>query len=211
MIDLYTWNTPNGQKPALLLEEIGLDYTLHGVDIGAGEQHAFGYLKLNPNGKIPTLVDRRGDTTVTLFESGAILLHLAETANLFLPPSPQGRADALNWAFWQVGGLGPMIGQWGHFLNAEGQHGYAMERYLTESLRLFGVLESRLAGAPYLAGADYSIADMMVFPWAEGGLGFLRGQATDRVPDLPAVDTWISRIAARPATQSARAKLQHLS
>lgn len=199
MITLHTWNTPNGQKPAIALEELGLPYDIALVDIGAGAQNAPAFRDLSPNGKIPALVD--GD--VTLFESGAILLHLAQTHGRFLPEDPQARADALAWTFWQVGGLGPMIGQWGHFLMAKEPQPYAIERFLAEVLRLLEVLETRLQAQTYLAGAEYSIADMMTFPWVRGGLNYLERAAADRLPPLTATRTWMAGIEARPAVQRA--------
>lgn len=204
MITLHTWNTPNGQKPAILLEELGLDYDIAPVDIGAGAQHGATFRGLSPNGKIPALTD--GD--VTIFESGAILLHLAQRHGRFLPDAPQARADALAWTFWQVGGLGPMMGQWGHFLMAKDPQPYATERYLAETLRLLEVMEARLAAHPYLAGAEYSIADMMSFPWVKGGLGFLEARAADRLPPLPNLRRWMDRVAARPAVARALARLE---
>ncbi|MGB3796012.1 MAG: glutathione S-transferase C-terminal domain-containing protein, partial [Alteraurantiacibacter sp.] len=126
-------------------------------------------------------------------------LHLAETYEKFIPSDKQGRLDAYAWTFWQVGGLGPMIGQWGHFLNAQGDHDYALERYLAETLRLFDVLDKRLANAEYLAGSEYSIADMMCWPWAEGGLGFLDKAAGDRAPAAVNVRRWIGEVSIRPA------------
>lgn len=203
MITLHTWNTPNGQKPAILLDELGLEYEIALVDIGAGEQSAAPFKSLNPNGKIPALQD----ADVTVFESGAILLHLAETHGRFLPETGQARADALAWTFWQVGGLGPMIGQWGHFLMADETLPYAIERYLAETIRLFEVLEARLAAEPYLAGDTYSIADMMSFPWAKGGLQYLDSAAADRLQPLPATRRWIAEIEARPAVSRAMARL----
>lgn len=207
MIELHTWDTPNGQKPAILLEELGLEYEVRAVDIGAGAQDAPAFRAISPNGKIPALID--GETT--LFESGAILLHLALRHDRFLPVDDQGRADALAWTFWQVGGLGPMIGQWGHFLMADGEHDYARERYLAETLRLYDVLETRLDAAAYLAGVDYSIADMMTFPWAKGGLGFLEKAAADRLPPLPMTRAWVSSIEGRPAVERALARVGALS
>lgn len=207
MTTLYTWNTPNGQKPAILLEELGQDYDVQPVDIGNGDQNIAAFLKVNPNAKIPALRDE----DITVFESGAILLHLAEKHGRFLPTQGQARADALAWAFWQVGGLGPMIGQWGHFLMAEEKLPYAVERYLSETLRLFGVLENRLSEATYLAGDMYSIADMMSFPWARGGLIYLDRSAPDRLPDLPHTRRWISEIEQRPAVQAAFGKLDAIA
>ena len=203
MITLYSWNTPNGQKPAILLEALGLDYTLVPIDVSNGEQHGPDFEKLNPNEKIPTL--QLGETTI--FESGAILVTLAEQNDRFLPSTGQARADALAWTFWQVGGLGPMIGQWGHFLMADETLPYAIERFLSETLRLFAVLEKRLSGNPFLAGDAYSIADMMSFPWAKGGLEYLENAAADRLPDLTNVRDWIDRINARPAVKTALARI----
>lgn len=206
MMVLHAWDTPNGQKPAILLEELGRDYDLRAVDITKGEQDGPAFRAISPNGKIPALEDGG----VTLFESGAILVHLAVRCGRFLPTNGQERADALAWTFWQVGGLGPMIGQWGHFLMADGDHAYAQERFLAETLRLFDVLEGRLEKSPNLAGADYSIADMMVFPWAKGGLGYLQNAAADRLPPLSATRAWIDRIADRPAVARALERMSKL-
>ncbi|MFK7792747.1 MAG: glutathione S-transferase N-terminal domain-containing protein [Devosiaceae bacterium] len=204
MITLHTWNTPNGQKPAIMLEELGLTYDVVMVDIGKGDQHQPGFRKLSPNSKIPALVD--GD--VTLFESGAILMHLAEKHGQFLPTQGQARADALAWTFWQVGGLGPMMGQWGHFLRAEEKVPYAIERYLAESIRLLEVMEERLSANAHLAGNDYTIADMMIFPWLKGGYQFLSKATSDRLPALTATRAWIDTIDARPAVQAGLARLK---
>lgn len=204
MLTLHTWNTPNGQKPAIMLEELGLSYDVVMVDIGKGEQHEAGFRAISPNGKIPALVD--GDQT--MFESGAILMHLAEKYGQFLPTSGQARTDALVWTFWQVGGLGPMIGQWGHFSRLEEKHPYAIERYLAESIRLLEVMEERLAGNAYLAGEDYTIADMMSFPWVKGGYKFLSTASPDRLPPLEATRAWVETIDARPAVQTALARLK---
>lgn len=194
-MECYTWNTPNGQKPSIILEELALDYTIVTVDIDAGEQDDPNYRKINPNGNIPSLRD--GDLTV--FESGAILHYLAEKHGRFLPADGQARLDAMAWTFWQVGGLGPMIGQRGHFLNADGDHDYAAKRYLGETLRLYDVLEARLTQADYLAGADYTIADMMAWPWASGGFDFLDKQANERVGELSATRDWCENIRQRAA------------
>lgn len=210
MITLHTWNTPNGQKPAIFLEEAGLNYTLVPIDIGRGDQNAPEFLDLNPNAKIPALIDDRGEQPVQVFESGAILTYLAEKEGKFLPHDLQARADALAWSFWQVGGLGPMIGQWGHFFMAEEKLPYAIERYLSETLRLFGVLESRLDNATYLAGEEYSIADMMIYPWASGGLKFLRSAAADRIPEILGIEQWIANVERRPAVIRAMEKLATL-
>lgn len=194
-MDLHSWNTPNGKKPVILLEELDAGYQLHPVNISAGDQNEHEFLKISPNGKIPALVD--GD--LKIFESGAIAMHLAEKFGQFLPSKGQSRIDALAWTFWQVGGLGPMIGQWGHFLNADGDHAYALERYLSETLRLFDVLDQRLGEHEYLAGQEYTIADIMCWPWAEGGLSFLDKAAGDRTPTATNVRRWIGEISMRPS------------
>ena len=204
MPTLYTWDTPNGQKPMIMLEELGLAYDLELIDIGKGAQHAEAFRAVSPNGKIPALVDGG----VRVFESGAILLHLAENHGAFLPASGQARADALAWTFWQVGGLGPMIGQWGHFSRASEVVPYAIERYLAESVRLLEVLEARLARNAYLAGEAYTIADMMSYPWVKGGYQFLAKASADRLPPLAATHAWLASIDARPAVQAAMARLQ---
>lgn len=206
MKTLYTWNTPNGQKPAILLEELGLSYDLIPVNITNAEQFEKKFVEINPNSKIPAYVD--GDTI--LFESGAILQHLADEHGRFIAPGGPERASVLSWCYWQVGGLGPMVGQWAHFALAGEKLPYAIDRYLTESVRLFQVLETRLGDVPFLAGGSYSIADMMSFPWAKGGLMYLRNEsngAVDQLPSFPNVDRWIEEIDARPAVQAAFARL----
>ena len=206
MIVLQTWDTPNGQKPAILLEEAGAEYRLQGVDLGKGEQKSEAFLALNPNGKIPVLTDGN----LAVFESGAILIHLAEKFGRFLAPSGQARLDALAWTYWQVGGLGPMMGQFGFFKMSGTNNEEAIERYLAESLRLFSVLERGLSGRAWLAGDEYSIADMMVFPWMRAALGFIAGPAGERMPELSATRRWIDKIEARPAVQTALAKVKGL-
>ena len=207
MKKLYTWNTPNGQKPAILLEELGATYELIPVDITNAAQFSDDFVRINPNGKIPAFVD----DDVVLFESGAILQHLADEHGRFLAQRGQERATTLSWCYWQVGGLGPMIGQWGHFVQADEKLPYAIERYFVETIRLCEVLEKRLSEAPFLAGADYTIADMMSFPWAKGGLMYLKGSETaDRLPPLPNVNRWIDEIDARPAVKSAFERLGNL-
>lgn len=196
MLDLYTWTTPNGIKPLILLEELGLEYETHWVNIGKGQQFEEEYLRVNPNAKIPALVD---DVT-TVFESGAILIYLAEKAGKFLPKSGQERATALSWLFFQVGGVGPMFGQLGHFLHAEPRDEAAIDRYRKETNRLYGVLDKRLSQAPYLA-VEYGIADMATFGWAKGY------ERYDVSPEsIPHVKKWIDRIAERPAVKRALAK-----
>lgn len=188
---LYAWGTPNGQKPLLLLEELGIPYDLVKVNIGTGAQRDPEYLKLNPNGRIPSLRD--GETGV--WESGAILLYLAERHGRFLPTEPQARLDAISWLFWQMGGLGPMAGQAFHFRLREEKIPYAIERYTDEVRRLLGVMETRLAEVPYLAG-EYSIADIASFPWVRGAprIGL-------DLEAYPSVRRWLAAIEERPAVQ----------
>ena len=163
MIDLYTWSTPNGRKVSILLEELGLDYTVHSVNIGAGDQNTPEFLKIGPNNKIPVIFDH--DTGMTLMESGAIMLYLAEKHDQFLPKNKTGRASVMEWLMWQMGGLGPMLGQAHHFLHFNpGKSDYAEIRFQNEVARLYGVLEKRLDGRNYICD-DYSIADMACWPW----------------------------------------------
>jgi GSH-dependent disulfide-bond oxidoreductase len=198
MIDLYFWPTPNGLKLKLFLEEAGLPYRAIPVNIGKGEQHQPAFLKVSPNNKIPALVDHEppgGKAPLSLFESGAMLLYLAEKSGQFIPTDIYGRADVLQWLFWQVGGLGPMAGQNGHFrVYAPTELPYAIERYTTEVHRLFGVMDKRLADREFLAGA-YSIADIACYPWVVP----YKAQGQD-LNDFPNLKRWFDLIAARPAT-----------
>ena len=169
MIDLYYWTTPNGHKVTLFLEEAGLPYRVHGVNIGKGEQFTPEFLAIAPNNRIPAIVDNDpagGGDPVSLFESGAILLYLAEKTGQFIPSDLHGRAEVLQWLFWQMGGLGPMAGQNHHFSGyAPEKIPYAIDRYVKETNRLYGVLDKRLADRAFVAGDDYSIADMASYPW----------------------------------------------
>ncbi|QTD55766.1 glutathione binding-like protein [Parasphingorhabdus cellanae] len=171
MIDLYFAPTPNGWKISVMLEECGLDYQVKWVNIGAGEQFEPDFLAISPNNRIPAIVDHdpiEGDEPISVFETGAILLYLANKAEQFLPHDLPGQIAATEWLMWQMGGLGPMMGQHGHFkLYAPERISYATERYRGEVLRLFGVMDRRLAEHDYLAGKDYSIADMACFPWVQ--------------------------------------------
>ena len=204
MIDLYFWTTPNGYKPMLFVEETGVPYTIVPVNIAKGEQFEPEFLKISPNNRIPAIVDHApagGGTPVSVFESGAILLYLAEKTGRFLPADVAGRTEALQWLFWQMGGLGPMGGQNLHFsAYAPQKIPYAIDRYAKETERLYGVLDRRLADSEFVAG-DYSIADMASYPWIltlerkEGNLG-----------DFPNLKRWFEAIAARPATIRAYAK-----
>ena len=197
MIDLYYWPTPNGFKISIMLEECGLPYELKPVHIGKGDQFTPEFLALNPNNRMPVIVDQDAPGgPLSVFESGAILVYLAEKAGRFLPEHTHQRFDVLQWLFWQMAGLGPMAGQAGHFLiYQEGKHAYATERYTNEYGRLLAVMERRLRDRDFLAG-DYSIADMACLPWA---LPYERlGQGMD---ELPRVGAWIETLRARPAVQ----------
>ena len=204
MIDLYYWGTPNGHKITLFLEEAGLDYRAHPIDISKGEQFAPDFLKISPNNRIPAIVDNDpagGGAPLSLFESGAILLYLAEKTGRFLPADLAGRAEVLQWLFWQVGGLGPMAGQNHHFGTfAPEKIPYAIERYVKETARLYGVLDKRLADRAFVAGEEYSIADMATYPWI---VPYER-QSQD-LDDFPHLKRWFEAIAARPATARAYA------
>ncbi|CAN5355856.1 glutathione S-transferase N-terminal domain-containing protein [soil metagenome] len=204
MIDLYYWTTPNGHKVTLFLEETGLPYRIHGVNIGKGAQFEPDFLAIAPNNRIPAIIDDEpvgGGAPISLFESGAILLYLADKTGQFIPADPQGRAEVLQWLFWQMGGLGPMAGQNHHFRNyAVEKLPYAIDRYVKETNRLYGVLNRRLADRAFVAGADYSIADMAIYPWIVPH----EAQGQD-LADFPHVRRWFDTIAARPATISAYA------
>ena len=201
MIDVYYWGTPNGLKIKLFLEEAGLPYRIIPIDIGKGEQFKPEFLRIAPNNRIPAIVDHvpeGGGAPLSLFESGAILLYLAEKIGRFIPADIRGRAQVLQWLFWQVGGLGPMAGQNGHFTQyAPEKLPYAIERYVKETNRLYGVLDRQLAGSEYIAG-DYSIADMACYPWIVPHER--HGQNLD---DFPSLKRWFYRIHERPACERA--------
>jgi len=205
MIELHYWPTPNGHKVTLFLEEAGLDYTIKPVDIGKGEQFRPEFLAIAPNNRMPAIVDRApadGGAPVSLFESGAILLYLADKTGRFIPQDLRGRADVLQWLFWQMGGLGPMTGQYGHFsVYAPERIAYAIERYTKEAERLLGVLDRQLATHPYVAGDDYTIADMACYPWIDP-----YSKAPLDLTPFAHVRRWREAIAARPATQRAYAR-----
>lgn len=198
MIDLHYWPTPNGHKITLFLEEAGLDYRIHRVNIGKGEQFHPDFLRIAPNNRIPAIVDHApagGGTPVSLFESGAILLYLAEKTGKFIPADVRGRAEVLQWLFWQMAGLGPMAGQNGHFnIYAPEKVPYAIDRYTRETERLYGVLDRRLADRAFIAG-DYSIADMASYPWIVP-----YAQHKQDLSAFPNLTRWFDTIAARPAT-----------
>ena len=209
MITLYTWTTPNGRKPAIALEEMALPYTVEPVDLGAGGQLAPSFLAVNPNNKIPAIVDHDASGgPVTIFESGAILVYLAERTGMFLPKQGADRAAVMEWLFWQVGGVGPMFGQLGYFaLRAPDKLPAAIDRFRDESLRLLGVMEKRLASVPFLAGADYSIADMATFPWITAAMDLMRPVLGDAAGSLPATERWLRVVGDRPAVQKGMAVL----
>jgi GSH-dependent disulfide-bond oxidoreductase len=204
VIHLYYWPTPNGHKVTMFLEEAGLPYELHGVNIGKGEQFKPDFLKISPNNRMPALVDDDppgGGKGVSVFESGAILLYLAEKTGKFLPKDLHGRFEVLQWLFWQMGNLGPMAGQNHHFSQyAPEKLPYAISRYVNETNRLYGVLDKRLADREFIAGA-YSIADMASYPWI---VPYERqGQ---KLEDFPHLKRWFDAIKARPATERAYAR-----
>ncbi|HEY9734788.1 MAG TPA: glutathione S-transferase N-terminal domain-containing protein [Trichocoleus sp.] len=201
MIELYTFTTPNGRKPAILLEETGLPYTTHKVDISKGEQFKPDFVAINPNSKIPAVHDQ--ETGVTVFESGAILIYLAEKTGQFLPQEGQPRYQALQWLMFQMGGVGPMFGQLGHFRRSAPEPiDYAVNRYEKEVLRLLGVMDKQLAEHAFLAG-DYSIADMATYPWV-AAYDYL-GVSLEQFPN---VQRWASALIERPAVQKGMAILQ---
>ncbi|WP_443693060.1 glutathione binding-like protein [Pseudomonas protegens] len=210
MIDLYYWTTPNGHKISLFLEEAGLPYTLYPVNIGLGEQFKPEFLKIAPNNRIPAIVDHQptdGGQPLSLFESGAILLYLAEKTGQFLPQDLRGRQEALQWLFWQMGGLGPMAGQNHHFSQfAPEKIPYAIKRYVDETARLYGVLERRLADRAFVAGSDYSIADMAIYPWIAS-----YKKQSQKLEDFPHLQRWFNSIQARPATERAYALVEQVN
>lgn len=205
MIDLHYWPTPNGHKITLFLEEAGLPYRILPVDIGKGDQFKPEYLAISPNNKMPAIVDHEpadGGAPISVFESGAILLYLADKTRRFVPQDPRGRNVVVEWLFWQMGGLGPMTGQYGHFtVYAPEKIPYAIERYTNEARRLLGVLDTRLKGRAFIAGDDYTIADMAAYPWINPYT-----KAPLDLSAFPEVQRWHAAIAARPATQRAYAR-----
>lgn len=209
MIDLYYWTTPNGHKLTLFLEEAGLPYRILPINIGKGEQFAEDFLKIAPNNRIPAIVDHApadGGAPIPLFESGAILLYLADKIGRFIASDLRGRNETLQWLFWQMGGLGPMAGQNHHFTQyAPEKIPYAIERYTKETARLYAVLNQRLADREFVAG-DYSIADMASYPWIVSHEK--QGQNLD---DFPYLNRWFAAIRERPATQRAYALAREIN
>jgi GST-like protein len=203
MIDLYTWTTPNGRKVSVMLEECEIPYNVHPVNIRDGDQFKPEFVKICPNSKIPAIVDR--DANLSMFESGAILIHLAEKAGKFLPATDPGRAKVLEWLMWQMANIGPMLGQANHFANvAPEKLPYAIDRYMTESARLIKVLDDRLARTEYMADA-YSIADIATYPWVSVAFSLIKGVKPDVIGEGANVARWISAIGARPAVQKGMA------
>lgn len=196
MIELYTSKTPNGRKVSIMLEELAVPYEAIMVDLGKGDQFKPEFLAMNPNNKIPVIKDR--DSGQVVFESGAIIIYLAEKYGRFLPaPGTSERVAVLEWLFFQMASIGPMMGQLFHFRNYQGEpQAYPIERFSGEVNRIFKVMETRLSASPYLGGADYSIADIAAYPWAKLG-GFL-GVDLDQ---LPGVSAWLELVGARPAVQ----------
>ncbi len=197
MIDAYSWATPNGHKVHIMLEETGLDYTVHPIDIGAGDQFTPAFLDISPNNKIPAIVDQEGPngTPFALAESGAILMYLAEKTGRFLPQDKRLRYTAIQWLMFQMGHIGPMLGQAHHFRGyAPVRISYGIERYTQEASRLYGVLDARLEETPYIAGDEYTIVDMATFPW-------LRSHKKQgvKLSDYPHLSRWFSTIEERPA------------
>lgn len=203
MIDFYYWTTPNGHKIAIFLEEAGIPYALKTVDIGKGEQFAPDFLKISPNNKIPAIVDHApldAGEPINIFESGAILQYLAEKTGLFLPQDLREKLEVMTWLFWQMGGLGPMLGQNHHFSKyAPEKIPYAISRYMKETERLYGVLDRRLAGREHIAG-EYSIADIACYPWIVPHR--MQGIALE---DYPNIGRWFESVSVRPAVQRAYA------
>lgn len=202
MIDLYYWPTPNGLKIGIFVEEAGLPYKIHPVNIGNNEQFNPDFLKIAPNNRIPAIVDQEpvdGQGPLSVFESGAILWYLAEKTKKFIPESVRDKTEVSKWLFWQMGGLGPMAGQNHHFnIYAPEKIPYAMERYVKETARLYGVLNKHLEGREWVGGNAYSIADMAIYPWIVP-----HEQQQQKLADFPHLKKWFDKVAARPAVKRA--------
>jgi GST-like protein len=209
MIDVYYWTTPNGHKVTMFLEEAGIEYVVKPINIGKGDQFDPDFLKISPNNKIPAIVDHDpadGKKPISVFESGAILLYLAGKTGKFIPESLRGQVECLEWVMWQMGGLGPMLGQNHHFaMYAPEKIPYAIERYTKETNRLYAVLDKRLTGRPFILGKQYSIADMAAYPWINPDR---QGQNID---DFPNLKRWKAAIRARPATERAYARAKEVN
>jgi len=209
MIDLHYWTTPNGHKITLFLEEAGLEYQIHPVNIGKGEQFQPSFLAISPNNRIPAIVDHApadGGKPISVFESGAILLYLAGKTGKFIPKDLRGQVTTLEWVMWQMGGLGPMAGQNHHFRNyAPEKLPYAIDRYVKETSRLYAVLDKRLKGRDFIAGREYTIADMACYPW------IIPDRQGQDMADFPELARWHAAIRARPATQRAYALVKKVN
>jgi GST-like protein len=204
-IQLYSLATPNGQKIGIALEEMELPYDAHLVNITKGEQFKTEFMAINPNSKIPAIVDPDGPDgqPLAVFESGAILVYLAQKAKRFLPLDPRLNSETLQWLFFQVGGIGPMFGQFGHFFRYAAEkcdHPYPVERYATESKRLLAVLEKHLLGKTFLVGEQYTIADMAIVPWINGLSMAYKAEAKLGLSEFKNVQTWVQRVLQRPKT-----------
>jgi GST-like protein len=209
MIDLHYWTTPNGHKITIFLEEAGLPYRIIPVNIGKGQQFAREFLAISPNNRIPAIVDHDpsdGGEPIEMFESGAILLYLADKTHRFISSNMRARLETIQWVFWQMGNLGPMAGQNNHFSNyATDKIPYAMDRYRNEVNRLYGVLDRRLADRPFIAG-DYSIADMASYPWIVP-----HERQGQKIADFPNLKRWLETVAARPAVARAYGKAEEIN
>jgi GSH-dependent disulfide-bond oxidoreductase len=208
MIDLYYWTTPNGHKMTMFLEESGMPYTIHPVNIGKGEQFKPEFLKISPNNRIPAIVDRApadGGAPIAMFESGAILLYLADKIGRFIPQDQRARLDCIQWLFWQMGNLGPLAGQNHHFVHyAPEKIGYAIDRYVNETGRLYAVLNKRLADRQFITD-EYTIADIASYTWV------LPERQSQNIDDFPHLKRWKEAIKARPATIRAYAKAKEIN
>ena len=204
-IQLYSLATPNGQKIGIALEEMEIPYDAHRIDIMKGDQHTPEFIKINPNSKIPAIVDPSADDghPLAIMESGAILIYLAEKSGKFLSKNPRLRSETLQWLFFQVGGVGPMFGQFGHFFKHakdKCDHPYPKQRYTDETKRLLGVLNTHLKGRDFLVGGEYSIADMATVPWVNALTGFYEAGEQLGIKDYPYVTAWTERVGKRPRT-----------
>jgi GST-like protein len=202
MIDLYTWTTPNGRKASIMLEECGLPYRVHPINLREGQQLSEAFRAINPNQRIPAIVDHEAEGgPLTVFESGAILIYLAEKTGRFLARESRPRTKAIQWLMFQMAGVGPMLGQANHFTSAAPEPiPYAIKRYFDESLRLMGVLDKRLAAYDYLAG-EYSIADMASYPWVIAAWPLFKATPPEQAGPLDHVGAWLERVGQRPAVQ----------
>ncbi|MEM9008117.1 MAG: glutathione S-transferase N-terminal domain-containing protein [Cyanobacteria bacterium P01_F01_bin.86] len=209
MIDLYYWTTPNGHKITIFLEEAEVPYTIHPINIGKGDQFQPDFLKISPNNRIPAIVDQApadGGTPISIFESGAILQYLAEKTGQFLPTNVRDRFEAIQWLYWQMGGLGPMLGQNHHFSQyAPEKIPYAINRYVKETTRLYSILDKQLADQEYITGV-YSIADMAAYPWVVP-----YEKQGQNLADFPNLQRWFQAIKARPAVEQAYAKAKEIN